>query len=221
MISALLDSFGGVLMPTHTYKTMLTPSTGPEHNGMTYGSEKDLNRMAEFYHADMPADVMMGVVPEALRQHPKAKRSMHPILSFAGVGVDDALKAQTLKNPLAPIEALAARGGWVLLLGVDHTVNTSLHYAEKLAGRKQFIRWALTDHGVIECPGFPGDSAGFQAIAPDLDFIAKKIQVGAALVQAIPLRMVFSAVVTRLNDNKKDLLCRDVSCKRCNEIRNM
>ncbi len=32
-------------------------------------------------------------------------------------------------------------------------------------GASNFIRWALTPKGVVECPGFPGCSAGFQAIA--------------------------------------------------------
>ena len=66
------------------------------------------------------------------------------------------MAVQTLAEPLAPIGALAQRGGWVLLLGVNQTVNTSLHYAERLAGRPQFTRWALTYEGVRECPQFPG-----------------------------------------------------------------
>jgi aminoglycoside 3-N-acetyltransferase len=61
-----------------------------------------------------------------------------------------------LDDPLAPVGALAEENGTVLLIGVNHTVNTSIHYAEKIAGRKQFIRWALTPQGVRECPGFPG-----------------------------------------------------------------
>ena len=110
----------------------------------------------------------MGIVAETLRRHPRARRSLHPIQSFAGIYADKFLAAQTLQNPLGPIGALAEADGWVLLLGVDHTVDTSIHYAEKLAGRKQFTRWALLSDRIIECPGFPGDSAGFDAIAPDL-----------------------------------------------------
>jgi len=185
VVGALLAVFDGVIMPTFTYKTMLTPEVGPPNNGIAYGSGHDQNRMAEFYTPDMPADPSMGVVAETLRKHRNAKRSLHPILSFSGVGADKALKTQTLDEPLAPIGALTEHEGWVLLLGVDHTVNTSIHYGELLAGRKQFIRWALTPIGVVECPGFPGCSQGFQALAPHLEDLTRRVVIGAATVQAI------------------------------------
>ena len=70
-------------------------------------AKPDLNKMAEAYHPDMPVDKMMGVLPEVLRKHPKAKRSMHPIQSFAGIRADAILNTQTIYNPLAPIGALA------------------------------------------------------------------------------------------------------------------
>ncbi|HNB54434.1 MAG TPA: AAC(3) family N-acetyltransferase, partial [Anaerolineales bacterium] len=112
VVGALLNVFSGVMAPTFTYKTMITPETGPEHNGIVYGSGENANRMAQFFRPNMPADATIGVIPDTLRQHPKAKRSMHPILSFAGVGVEDALAAQTLAEPLAPIRVLADDGGW-------------------------------------------------------------------------------------------------------------
>ena len=55
MLDALLNSVRGVIMPTFTYKTMLNPEIGPPKNGITYGSEENLNRMAEMFHPDMPA----------------------------------------------------------------------------------------------------------------------------------------------------------------------
>ena len=98
----------------------------------------------------------MGILPETLRNHPSATRTAHPILSFAGINADFTLFTQTLYEPLAPIGALAELDGWVVLINVDHTVNTSIHYAEKLAGRRQFVRWALVGDRVVECPNFPG-----------------------------------------------------------------
>jgi aminoglycoside 3-N-acetyltransferase len=183
VVNALLGVFQSVLVPTFTYKTMLTPLTGPEHNAITYGSGGDQNRMAEFYTARMPADPFM-------------------------------------EDPLGSLGALEKEGGYVVLMGVDHTVNTSIHYAEKLAGRKQFLRWALTPKGVLECPGFPGDSAGFQAIAPDMEKFTRKVQIGNANVQAVPLAMLFKVVVARIKKDPLALLCQQVDCERCGEIRN-
>ena len=77
----------------------------------------------------MPADTLMGVVPETLRRWPEARRSMHPILSFTGIRAEKILGTQTIEDPFAPIRALVELDGWVLLLGVDHTTNTSIHFA--------------------------------------------------------------------------------------------
>lgn len=219
MLSALLDSVRGVIMPTFTYKTMLNPDVGPPRNGITYGSQTDLNKMAESFYPDMPADKTMGILPETLRKHPKAKRSSHPIQSFAGIHADAVLNTQSIYNPLAPIGLLADSDGWVLLLGVDHRVNTSIHYAEKLGGRLQFIRWALVHDRVMECPGFPGDSEGFNAIEPLVEKYTRHVEIGGAFVRAIHLKSLINVVLEKLTENPYVLLCTRPDCERCNAVR--
>lgn len=219
LLGALVEAVRTVVVPTFTYKTMVTPAAGPPNNALAYGSDQDANRMAAIFHPDMPADPLMGIFPETVRLHPQARRSLHPILSFAGINADSYLERQTLFDPLAPIGALARDGGWVLLLGVDHTVNTSVHYAEKLAGRRQFIRWALTRGGIVECPGFPGCSLGFQVLAPILEKDSRKIQIGAAPVQAVRLERLFEVVIKMIQENPLALLCDRQDCERCQAVR--
>lgn len=219
VVNALARVFQSILVPTFTYKTMLIPQSGPEFNAMTYGSGADQNRMAEFFSPGMPADPLMGVIPENFRKHPRAERSHHPIQSFAGMNAAGFLKTQRIDDPLGPIGALEKQGGWVLLLGVDHTANTSIHFAEKLAGRKQYIRWALTPKGVVECSGFPGCSAGFPAIAPDLEKYTRQTHIGKARIQAIPLSMLFKVVVGWINKDPLALLCDQDDCERCSQTR--
>lgn len=219
VLMALLDSVQSLIMPTFTYKTMITPEVGPPNNGISYGAEKDLNKMAQSFTLDMRADPMMGILPEAFRNHTAVKRTDHPILSFAGFNADDALARQTLFDPLAPIGALAEQDGWVVLINVDHSCNTSIHYAEKLAGRKQFIRWALSGERVVECPNFPGDSTGFNAIEEAIQQDVFRMHLGNARIQAVPIKVIITAVQDLLKRNPLALLCQRDDCMTCNEIK--
>jgi aminoglycoside 3-N-acetyltransferase len=219
MLGAILATSKTLIMPAFTYKTMIIPEMGPPDNGLDYGRNYASNRLAQIFDPDMPVDPLMGALSETLRRHPKSQRSLHPILSFAGINAEPALRAQTYAEPLAPIRVLAEGEGWVLLLGVNHTVNTSIHYAERLAGRKQFVRWALTQHGARECPGFPGCSEGFQAIAPKLEGFSRKVQIGTGQVEAIPLPELIETVRALIQADPNALLCSRPYCKRCSATR--
>ncbi len=77
----------------------------------------------------------MGVVPELLRTWPGAMRSAHPAFSLAALGpnaeylvADHALNEDS--GDRSPLGKLYELDGHVLLLGVDHWNNTSLHLAE-------------------------------------------------------------------------------------------
>jgi aminoglycoside 3-N-acetyltransferase len=220
VLRAMLSSFKSVMMPAFTYKTMVTPEVGPPNNGIKYGSEKDLNKMAQSFSLNMRVDPMIGIIPETLQVRPFATRTNHPIISFTGIRADEFLIKQTLADPLAPIGALADADGWVVLVNVDHTVNTSIHYAEKLAGRKQFIRWAIHGDRIVECPGFPGDSSGFDAIAEHLQADTRRLDVGHGFIQAVPLKRVFDVVQELIKKDPLALLCQRTDCERCNAVRN-
>lgn len=223
MVGALLASFSRVIMPSFTYKTMVTPEIGPPNNALQYGNHCDANARAEIFKPDMPADRLMGVIPETLRTHPKAHRSCHPILSFTGVNTEQALNSQTFDDPLAPIRILAEQEAWVLMIGTDHRTNTSIHLAERLAGRKQFVRWAMTENGIIQCAGFPGCSEGFQAIEPDLrrrTGALRVVRLNSGEIHAIPLQILIEAVQQRLQADPLALLCDYPDCLRCEATRN-
>jgi aminoglycoside 3-N-acetyltransferase len=78
---------------------------------------------------------LMGAVPELLRTWPGALRSDHPVTSFAALGpsaayltADHVLEEDTGER--SPVGRLYELDGVVLLLGVTHWNNTSLHLAE-------------------------------------------------------------------------------------------
>jgi aminoglycoside 3-N-acetyltransferase len=227
VIDALVKTCGSLIMPTFTYNTMVTPLVGPPNNALDYTAEEHRRKTqtangtydALTFKKDMPADEEMGILAETLRQHVSAKRSFHPILSFAGVKADFALERQTIYDPFAPIGALAEKNGWVVLIGVDHSVNTSIHYAEKLAGRKQFIRWALARKRIVQCPNFPGDSSGFNEIAQYLENDVVAVTIGETRVQAVQLNNLIDRVKILIKTNPLALLCQRRDCPRCNAVR--
>ena len=221
VVGAVLEIFNTVLVPTFTYKTLIVPETGPPDNAIRYGAHSDANRMAQFFHPNMPADKLMGVIAETLRCHPDALRSGHPVLSFAGVNAEKYLSKQILNEPFAPIAAMYDAGGWVLLVGVDHTSNTSIHLGERMAGRKMYTRWALMGDMVVTLPNFPYCSEGFNAITPLIEPFTKKVTVGNALIQAIPMQELIETIRQLVTADPTALLCGRTDCLACNTTRRL
>jgi aminoglycoside 3-N-acetyltransferase len=221
LVGALTAACSLVMMPTFTYQCLILPRVGPANNAMTYGDHHADNAEAEMFSADLPAHADMGVTAETLRHRPEARRSTHPLLSFtaAGPSAESFLNAQTLAQPLGPLARLAAEGGEVLLLGVDHTRNTAIHFAEQHAGRKQFVRWALTGNGIVECPAWPGCSEGFNALAPHAAAFTRTARVGDALLQRLPLTELLRTAEALIHADPLALLCANPKCERCNAVR--
>ncbi len=219
IVGALTASAALVLAPAFTPQCQVWPLVGPEHNGAQYAGHAAENAAAEFFRADLPA----AGLAEALRHGPGAQRSSHPLYSFVAVGEEAglALAAQSLAEPLGPVAHLAeaGRGGEVLLIGVDQTANVALHYAEARAGRKQFVRWALTPTGIVECLACPGCADGFNGMAPYARPLHRIGHIGAARVERLPLAELVEAAVALLRRDPVALLCSRPGCERCEDVR--
>lgn len=213
LLESLLTTTSGFITPTFTPKSLLPLDYHPVH------TKADVKSLAQAFNPSTPTDEAFGSFPELVRGHSKAKRSLHPVLSFAGIGADALINSQTLPEPYAPIAALAEEEGVILLAGMDQRVNFSIHYGEKLAGRMQFIRWALTEKGVVECPNFPGDSEGFNAIALTIKPITRQTEVDGIILQAIPAKDLLRAVVNKIHEDAYSLLCGRSDCERCEAVR--
>jgi aminoglycoside 3-N-acetyltransferase len=219
LTGALLATADVVMTPTFTTKSMIVPPFGPEENAIQYAASQEDETIVEPFHMELPADPSLGELAEIIRLHPEAQRSTHPLLSFAGVNAADLLSTQSLADPWAPVKQLADADGDVLLVGADHTTNISIHYAELLAGRRQFLRWAIWDGKIVEVPHWPGCRKGFQSIASKLEGVVREEAMDGVTLQAIPLRDLINIAKGWIQEDPEALLCQDADCEYCMIIR--
>lgn len=99
-----------------------------------------------------------GTIPETARRRPEALRSVHPTHSVSAIGAqEDAYTtgheaSQTPCDRHSPYVRLMEEGGKILLLGgVTHESNTSLHALEEMADVPYHLQDEETD-GVVILP---------------------------------------------------------------------
>lgn len=169
---ALLDTCGTVMMPAFTFDATGIDGAPPGHdrplnaffNAPDWETFDAAVRAVSPLTPDTPVDEDIGAIPESFRQLPGVGRSRHPLMSWVATGDhgESLLRAQTLADPLAPLQQLADLDGDVLLLGVGHWASTIVHLAEQRCGRSRFWRFAVIEEGIwAELPNIPGDSSAF------------------------------------------------------------
>jgi aminoglycoside 3-N-acetyltransferase len=219
LAGSLMASTCCLITPSFTKKAMIIPPFGPEDNAISYDDSKEEESIGEPFHIELPADPEVGELAEILRRHPGSQRSNHPLLSFAGINSAELLSAQSLEEPWAPIKGLAKADGDVLLFGADHSANISIHYAELLANRKQFLRWAMWEGKVVEVPHWPGCSKGFPKIDSKLSGVVREVSIDGTFLQTIPLRDLINIAKGWILEDPDALLCDEPECQYCNLVR--
>lgn len=214
-LTALMAVFDTLMMPAFTSSPMIVPAQGPEYNALEYTDDESINQQADFFTPELIPDASFGKLVRLLLDVPDSRRSDHPLLSFAGLGVDAALRKQTIAQPWTPISELALLEGWVLLLGVAQNRNVCLHLAENRAGRKQFTRWALTPEGIIECAAMPGCSEGFAGVAQAIGDLARRVLMPSLDLIAYPIQQLVDRVAHIIHQDPDALLCANPHCAFC------
>lgn len=127
---------GTLMMPSQTWKN-LDPSTGV-HWEQPEEWWPIIRENWPAYDPEVTPAIGMGATAEMFRKWPGAKRSNHPARSFAAVGANAEylVKDHDLENIFgegSPLDKLYELDGYILLIGVGHNKNTSLHLAEARA----------------------------------------------------------------------------------------
>jgi aminoglycoside 3-N-acetyltransferase len=202
LLDELLVKTATLSAPAFTYATLLRAATSSVY--ATFNRDTRVSR-----------DI--GRLPQLMVERGDALRSFHPALSFVALGQEARriVEAQSLQSPYAPIGALYDLDAVSLLLGVDHSSNTSIHYAEYLAGVPLLTRYVPLSGQVVPC-AFPNCSADFGNVAPYVQ--GEHVTVGRAHLSAYRVRDLVDGARRLLEHHPEGLLCTYPAC-RCQEVR--
>jgi aminoglycoside 3-N-acetyltransferase len=174
----------------------------------------------------------LGMISEAINDHPRAVRSIHPLACIAAIGKDaeelcrDHWKAETAHTQGTPYLRIADKGGYVCLLGVDQDRNTTLHTAESL------LRLPYLTTETRSFPTPEGETTGSWAFfpGPHRDFIGldpmlresgrmKMGKIGNAVVRLIRSRDLIELALKAGRKDPEFVLCKNPHCPDCVEQR--
>ena len=138
VIEALMDVVtprGTIIMPT--FSSGNTEPSGWEYPPVPEKWWPDIRKFTPAFDPNKIPTRGMGKIPETFRKYPYVVRSNHPTTSFAAWGkkAKYIIKSHRLENDLgkdSPLGKIYKLNGEILLLGVPHINNSSLHLAEYL-----------------------------------------------------------------------------------------
>ncbi|MBI1279981.1 MAG: aminoglycoside N(3)-acetyltransferase [Anaerolineaceae bacterium] len=212
-----LGENGTLMMPTHT--TQNTDPANWSNPPVPKAWVPIIQANTPAFDASVTPTRGMGVIPELFRTWPEVIRSEHPIGSFAARGPNAVSLTRDhqlldMFGNRSPLGMLYELDGYILLLGVDHANNTSLHLAENRAHwtGKFFIHeaTAMLVNGVREWVTFKMlalDTDDFNTIGEAYEAQAgiQRGRVGKAVVRLMRQRPLIDFAVNWMEANRKSI----------------
>jgi len=226
IVEAFLEEGGTLLVPTFSSQAHAVappPDRRFVRNGWDDAASYNISLPTASRRVYTPEsrelDKDVGALPAAVLARPDHVRGDHPLCSFSAVGprARQLIEGQRPVRVYAPLEALAALGGFVVLAGVGLNRLTLLHLGEQQAGRTLFRRWAAGADGQPMTAEVGGCSEGFERLAPVLSALVQRARVGASYWRVFPASEVVDAVAKAIRAKPDITHCGDPGCERCRD----
>ena len=214
-LEEVLGVEGTLVMPTHTAD--LSDPANWVNPPVPKEWWEPIRATMPAYDPTMTPSYYVGVIPETFRKQAGVLRSNNPDASFAAWGkharlVTDNHALLPLFGDQSPLARVYDLDGWVLLLGVDHGSNSSLHVAE---GRAQ-IPHRMVHNGTpmliegvrkwVSYEDIDWDETDFATLGTDFareTGLQREGKVGRASALLVPQRALIDYALTWLEQHRK------------------
>jgi len=219
VINAFLEEGCTLLAPSFTYDYQFPHEEFIKQNAQEeeYITEPH-NRIYSMNTTEIASD--MGAIPRAMVNTTGRHRGVHPTNSFVSLGpeAEELISCQTFEDVYAPFQKMMDKNGFIIMMGVDLTKMTAIHYAEQLSGRNLFIRLALDENGnpARMCEGSCSD--GFNNLDSCVEKFEKQVIVGKSLWRIFPILETVTACAETIKQNSGITHCDKNNCNRCNDM---
>ena len=217
-LQEVLGKTGTLVMPTHS--TDLTEPSQWENPPVPESWWPVIRATMPAYQPDLTPTRSMGIIAETFRKQKGVLRSAHPHHSFWAYGhqashITDNHSLEFGLGEGSPLARIYDLGGFVLLLGVGHNSNTSMHLAEYRATfpTKRIVqegapisaagsrRWTTFENIDLDSSDF--EQIGEDFLRSDVEREVHRAKVGLAKCQLIPQRAMVDFTVDWLEESRK------------------
>jgi aminoglycoside N3'-acetyltransferase len=228
IIDGFIESNCTLVCPSFYYDSAIFQNTVKyERNGMNYQEiENGLSDMTfkkvNYTESIEQIDKSMGVIPKTLLSCVNTCRTHNPMNSFCinGKYSEELLQRESLDNAYSVYKNIFSNtaNANIILAGVDLTSCTPIHYAEELAGRKLFRRWAVYNNNIVEVE-VGSCSEGFEKIRDFLKEIEIIDYIGESQIRIYSFKKFILETAKIIQEKPEITICKE-RCERCMDMYN-